>query len=67
MATERRTLFARHGHAFLAIGVTVSLLNFVPPLFFLVPILGGLAFTHYALHALAKLRTERGESANEIG
>ena len=58
---ERATLFARHGKAFLAIGLLVSLLNFVPPFFFLVPILGGLAFTHYALHALQRLRAERGE------
>lgn len=60
-AEERTTLFARHGKAFFAIGTIVSLLNFVPPLFFLVPILGGLAFTHYGLHALGKLRAERGE------
>ncbi len=58
---ERELLFARHGKAFLAIGTTVSLLNFVPPLFFLVPILGGLAFTHYGLHALERMRAERGE------
>jgi hypothetical protein len=63
---ERATLFARHGRAFLAIGVLVSLLNFIPPLFFLVPILGGLAFTHYALHALARLRAERGEVAPAV-
>ena len=63
---ERATLFARHGKAFLAIGIVVSLLNFVPPLFFLVPILGGLAFTHYALHALERLRAERGESGTPV-
>lgn len=60
-AEERATLFARHGKSFFAIGTIVSLLNFVPPLFFLVPILGGLAFTHYGLYALARLRAERGE------
>ncbi len=62
-AEERTLLFARHGKAFLGIGTVVSLLNFVPPLFFLVPILGGLAFTHYGLRALEKLRAERGEIA----
>lgn len=56
---ERATLFARHGKAFFVIGTVVSLLNFVPPLFFLVPILGGLAFTHFGLHALERLRAER--------
>ncbi len=61
-AEERATLFARHGKAFFALGTIVSLLNFVPPLFFFVPILGGLAFTHYGLHALQRLRAERGES-----
>ena len=60
-AEERSTLFARHGKSFFAIGAVVSLLNFVPPFFFLVPILGGLAFTHYGLRALAMLRDERGE------
>lgn len=60
-AEERETLFARHGKAFLAIGTIVSLLNFVPPFFFLVPILGGLAFTHYGLKALQDLRAERNE------
>ena len=62
---ERATLFSRHGKAFFAIGTIVSLLNFVPPLFFLVPILGGLAFTHYGLRALERLRAERGEDPHE--
>ena len=66
-AEERGTLFARHGKAFFAIGTIVSLLNFVPPLFFLVPILGGLAFTHYGLHALAALRAETGSAAIDRG
>ena len=66
-AEERATLFARHGKAFLAIGIVVSLLNFVPPLFFLVPILGGLAFTHFGLEALQRLRAERGEAAGNGG
>ena len=63
---ERTTLFSRHGKAFFVIGVVVSLLNFVPPLFFLVPILGGLAFTHYGLHALQRLRAERGEGGSTM-
>ena len=58
-AEERTLLFARHGKSFLAIGTVVSLLNFVPPLFFLVPILGGLAFTHFGLQALEKLLATR--------
>lgn len=59
---ERQVLLARHGRSFFAIGVIVSLLNFLPPLFFIVPILGGLAFTHFGLRALERLRAERGES-----
>lgn len=62
-AEERQVLIERHGRSYFLIGVIVSLLNFVPPLFFLVPILGGLAFTHYGLHALEALRAERGEVA----
>ncbi len=64
---ERATLLSRHGKAFFVIGTTVSLLNFVPPFFFLVPILGGLAFTHYGLRALERLRAERGEIADVVG
>ena len=60
-AEERNTLFERYGKSFFVIGTSVSLLNFVPPLFFLVPILGGLAFTHFGLDALERLRRERGE------
>ena len=60
-AEERGVLFARHGKSFFVIGTVISLLNFIPPLFFLVPILGGLAFTHYGLRALEELRAERGE------
>lgn len=66
-ADERATLFARHGKAFFLIGTIVSLLNFVPPLFFVVPVLGGLAFTHYALHALEVLRAEREGAAAGVG
>lgn len=58
-AEERDVLIRRHGRAFFVLGVAVSLLNFVPPLFFFAPIYSALAFTHYGLHALRKLRMER--------
>ena len=61
-ADERRALIQRHGKSFLVIGIVVSLLNFIPLMFFVVPILGGLAFTHYGLRALDRLRAERGEA-----
>lgn len=58
-AEERATLIARHRRAYLMLGLTVSLMNFVPPLFFFAPVYSGLAFTHFSLHALGKLRAER--------
>lgn len=53
---ERDVLIARHGRSYYALGVVVTLMNFIPPLFFFAPVFSGLAFTHFNLHALRNLR-----------
>lgn len=53
---ERDVLIARHGRSYYALGVVVTLMNFIPPLFFFAPVFSGLAFTHFSLHALRNLR-----------
>lgn len=53
---EREVLIARHGRSYYALGIVVTLMNFIPPLFFFAPVFSGLAFTHFSLHALRNLR-----------
>ena len=53
---ERRELIQRHRRSFLLLGLLVSALNYIPPLFLVTPVLSALAFAHYSL---ALLRVER--------
>ena len=55
-AAERNQLITRHGRRYLLLGLCVSLMNFIPPLFVFAPVYSGLAFTHFSLHALRRLR-----------
>ena len=55
---ERAILLKKHGRSFFLLGLLVSLMNFIPPLFFFAPIFSGLAFTHFGLHALRQLRAQ---------
>jgi hypothetical protein len=55
---ERELLIARHRHGYLALAMLVTLLNYVPPLFLVTPVLSALAFGHYSLVALRDLRAE---------
>jgi len=55
-AEEREILVARHRRSYYVLGTLVSLMNFIPPLFFFAPVFSGLAFTHFSLHALGNLR-----------
>lgn len=66
-AAERALLIARHRRGFFMLGLCVSLLNFVPPMFFLAPVYSGLAFTHYSLQALRRLRAEVARDAAGSG
>ena len=59
-AAERDLLIARHGRGYLALGMLVTLLNYVPPLFLVTPVLSALAFGHFSLAALRELRSSAG-------
>ncbi len=61
---EREALLAQHRRAYLGLGLLVSLLNYIPPLFLVTPVLSALAFGHYSLRALRVLR--RGEGASRV-
>lgn len=58
---ERSELLRRHRRTYLGLGILVSVLNFIPPLFLVAPVFAGLAFTHFNLHALRRLRAENPE------
>lgn len=53
---ERRTLIRRHRVDYLVLGLLVTALNYVPPLFLLTPTLSALAFGHFSLDALRRHR-----------
>ena len=55
-AEERVLLINQHGGELFVVGLAVAAMNFVPPLFFVAPIYGGLAFTHFCLEELERLR-----------
>ena len=62
-AAERDLLIDRHGRSYLALGMMVTLLNYVPPLFLVTPVLSSLAFGHFSLAALRELRAAGGAAA----
>lgn len=53
---ERALLIERHGRSYFLLGLMVSLMNFIPPLFFFAPVYSSLVFTHFSLQALRRLR-----------
>ena len=53
---ERAVLIARHRRAYLVLGLIVTVLNYVPPLFLVTPVLSALAFVHYSLACLREAR-----------
>jgi hypothetical protein len=55
---ERDILIARHRRGYLGLAMLVTLLNYVPPLFLVTPVLSALAFGHYSLSVLRDLRSE---------
>ena len=65
---ERRGLIRRHRGQYLALGLMVSVLNYIPPLFLVTPVLSALAFAHFSLALLRDeraARTVHGASAIE--
>ncbi len=55
---ERRALIAKHRRQTFMLGGMLTVLNYIPPLFLLTPVLSALAFVHFSL---AALRVERGD------
>ncbi len=53
---ERAELIARERRRYMGLGMAVSLLNLVPPLFLVTPVYGALVFAHHSLAALRALR-----------
>lgn len=60
-AQERGVLIARHRRAYFGLGLLVTALNYVPPLFLITPVLTALAFGHFSLQALRDAR-DRGDA-----
>jgi uncharacterized protein involved in cysteine biosynthesis len=53
---ERVELIARHRSEYLALGVVVTMFNYVPPLFLVMPVLASLVFGHFSLSRLRESR-----------
>ena len=56
-AGERKSLIASDRRNYLALGLAVALLNYIPPLFLVAPVLSALVFAHYSLSRLREQRT----------
>ena len=55
-ADERRVLVRQNRREYLLLGMVVSALNYVPPLFLVTPVLSALAYGHYSLALLREQR-----------
>ena len=55
---ERKILQARHNKGFWTLGLICALINLLPPAWFLLPVFSALMFSHFALEALRRLRSE---------
>lgn len=53
---ERRALIAGHRRSAFVLAMMVTVLNYVPPLFLLTPVLSALVFVHFSLDALRERR-----------
>ncbi len=60
---ERAEVIAAHRGRFFVLGLLVSALNYIPPLFLLTPVLSALAFGHYSLSLLRDRRGAAGPGA----
>ncbi len=53
---ERRALIKTHRRSYLLLGMLVTVLNYIPPLFLVTPVLSALAYAHFSLDALRRAR-----------
>ena len=62
---ERRDLIRRHRGQYMALGLMVTVLNYVPPLVLVTPVLSALAFAHFSLALLSDERAAASLAAQE--
>lgn len=55
---ERRALISTHRRSYLLLGLLVTVLNYIPPLFLVTPVLSALAYVHFSLESLRRARIE---------
>lgn len=60
---ERKAVIEEHRNQYLVLGLLVSVLNYIPPLFLVTPVLSALAFGHFSLALLRDRRAKFGGSA----
>ena len=53
---ERQALVAAHRRSYLLLGMLVTVLNYIPPLFLVTPVLSALAYVHFSLDLLRRSR-----------
>jgi len=54
---EREQVIQSDRRSYLLLGLLLALLNYIPPLFLVAPVLSALVFAHYSL---SRLREQRG-------
>jgi len=64
--SERAALIAADGRNYLMLGLAVALLNYIPPLFLVAPVLSALVFAHYSLSRLRDRRTLGAPGSEEM-
>ncbi len=66
--TDRQLIIRSDRRAYLLLGLALALLNYIPPLFLIAPVLSALVFAHYSLSRLRERRTlEAPASVEAIG
>ena len=60
---EREALISEYRREYFVLGLAVSALNYVPPLFLITPVLSALVFGHFSLARLAEYRQAHPESS----
>ncbi len=63
---ERAAVIARYRREYLVLGLAVTVLNYIPPLFLVTPVLSALVFGHYSLSRLAESRPGTGRPSAAI-
>jgi hypothetical protein len=62
---ERETVIRADRRSYLVLGLAVALLNYIPPLFLVAPVLSALVFAHYSLSRLREQRTLGAPASRE--